>query len=161
MSNFHNGKLMPEGPADAVFFASQKPFDLVCPALPGSRPNMHKDSCDRRLNDGGSPECKRCKIGKPFLAKRKAERDKANEVVKTCNVCGGEIRKHQKLCGTCKAVRKADRNKQRVVKRFCQYAGCDQQVSARKKYCGPHKIIREQEQQIKNREFLKNSRLKK
>ena len=92
------------------------PFDVVCPQLPGKKPNLHQSSCDIRLSARKIPKC--CRTCKGIVDKPKPKnRHEGGMIVDnpstTPCACGNDRESGYVLCPECKVKNEIKRKKYR------------------------------------------------
>ncbi len=113
---------------------TRQPYTVVCPALPGKKPNLPQGACDERLAQRKIPKC--CRTCKGIVDAAKVKRKPISQPKSpnvtpslTLCVCGNVKVKFSTFCPQCKVVKEQERqvNKRELSRKYY--------VSA-EKYCG-------------------------
>jgi hypothetical protein len=92
------------GGTEQCYEVEPKPFDFICPALPGRKENMHLQSCLDRLQRARlDVDCKNCETGRYNRVRYlSGVKFKPDEIVRLCK-CGNPVGKRCKVCAECQA----------------------------------------------------------
>lgn len=145
-----------------VYAPDPKPFDVVCPQLPGKKPNVYQSACDIRLAMRKIPKgCRTCKgiVVKPKVSS--AVRSRGFTVITpalTLCKCGNVKEKGFTYCPKCKEEREVYRKQQRLDWNIANTsldvkhcAKCNEEMSAKKyKYCPTCRPIARKENKKRN-----------
>ena len=141
------GSTLNNGDADSGDFheITRQPYTVVCPSLPGTKPNLPQGACDERLAQRKIPKCCRtCKcIGDvPKVKNKPVKRNQVKSIDDTVTTsslflcrCGKVKVKFTTFCPECKAVKEQERK-------------VDKRERGRKYYVSAEKYLRNLQRRV-------------
>jgi hypothetical protein len=114
------GSSLTNGPCDygEVYEIDRQPYTVVCPQLPGTKPNLPQGACDERLAMRKVPRCcRKCKgiESAPKVKRKKVTVDDVtveNPSLTPCE-CGNDRESGHVYCPKCRAVKELKRKEYR------------------------------------------------